>query len=48
MMPIAKGSAPRELTNDVRRICSTPDTTLNWSQVAKLEKDATLRSLLSE
>lgn len=48
MMPIKKGKAPQELADAVRRIKSTPNITLSWSEIDRTERQATLNSLLRE
>lgn len=48
MLPIRKGSAPRQLVDAVRRIKQTPDATLSWRNVTSPEREATLGALLDE
>ena len=48
MLPIDKGSMPNELADAIRRVKTTPNTTMNWKSLDGRERGAVLRSLLKE
>lgn len=48
MLPIKKGTTPKQLADAVRRIKGTPDATLSWRNVSADEREATLQALLDE
>ena len=48
MLPIKKGSRPRELTEAIQKIKSTPSTVLSWKYIDSATKQVILRSLLEE
>ena len=48
MLPINKGQTPRALSDAVRRIKTTPNTTLSWGAVDGKERAEVLDSLLVE
>lgn len=48
MLPIDKGPMPNELADAIRRVKTTPNTTMNWKSLDGRERGAVLRSMLKE